>query len=43
MDGWCKFNMQFYVVSQMYGWINSVSFRYRKDGWMTGWISISLK
>ena len=40
MDGWCKFEIVF-VVSQMYGWNDSVSLRYRKGGWMDVWISVS--
>ena len=36
MDGWTdgwKYEKVF-VVSQMYGWMDSASFRYRKDGRM---------
>ena len=31
------------MVSQMYGWMEGVSLRYRKDGWMDRWISVSLR
>ena len=26
------------MVNQMYGWMDSVSFRYRKDEWMDEWM-----
>ena len=31
------------MVSQMDGWMDSVSVRYRKGVWMDGWISVSLR
>ena len=40
MDGWISVILRVFVVNQMYGWIegwmDSVSLRYRKDGWMDG-------
>ena len=45
MDDWmdkCKFVIVF-VVSQMNGWMNSVSLRYRKEGWIDEWISVSYR
>ena len=46
----CKFEIVF-VVSQMYGWIDSwmdsVSLRYRfcgkSDGWMDGWCKFAIQ
>ena len=39
----CKFEI-FFVVSQMYGWMDSVSLRYSFCGKLDGWIgSVSLR
>ena len=42
MDRWmCGWIDSF--CSQMDGWMESVSLRYRKEGWMDEWISVSLR
>ena len=35
MDGWCTFESFF---GQIYVWMDDVSLRYRKDGWMDGYV-----